>query len=384
MKNHEFCITYKGEIVLATTNIKSRETGECYRAPNIDSYIYGFSKQHLYSMNLYAAELVNKSGYYIVSLYSNSTVVTKDYRNKYGSLIVYGCIDTNCRVYEPDEDTYYYDAQAKLLLRYKNGIWNIPNTSGYAFISIDPKNTYIYKFTKNSEEFTIQAMANYGYYYTVDNEMYVCDRNYGECMPIDESGYYFTNSGEIYFCIYDSEGLEATECTKQICESGQYYYIDDSYYRCDRNSILTPILSRFCSRRENVVINFPLALTEVLPDNVHRAVKDIGKRNNSTAIIKRRKKNNLDVISGIFTNCIYDVEEKKSTFDLVCINNYVTLDRESDEIKICSIEQLGYVECIEDENNPQKCNISGVSFVMKPYILQTIFFMVVVIFLNLI
>ncbi|KAL6631435.1 scaffoldin [Neocallimastix sp. 'constans'] len=365
LKNQEFCITYKGEIVLATTDIKNRETGECYRAGNINNYIYGYS-QHLYHMNQFAAEMVDQTGFYIISLSTNTTVVSKNYKNKNNSIVVYGCNLSSCRVYEPDEDTYYYDAQARNILRYKNGVWSSPSTSGYAYIAIDPTNTYVYKFVKKGDEIIIQGKANYGYYYTVDNEMYHCDQEDGECKPIDETGYYFTNAGEVFSCVHDSEGLEATECVKQNCVSGQYYYIDDAYYRCEVSSLLVPVVSRYCSYDDNVVVNFPLALTEEYPDKIKQAVDDIQKNNNSTAIVNRRGKNYLEAVSGIFTNCTYNVEETKSTFDLVCVNNYVRVDEETDEVKICSVEQLGYVECMEDEENPEKCTVSGTISLLKP------------------
>jgi len=370
LKNQEFCITYKGEIVLATTDIKNRETGECYRAGNINNYIYGYS-QHLYHMNQFAAEMVDQTGFYIISLSTNTTVVSKNYKNKNNSIVVYGCNLSSCRVYEPDEDTYYYDAQARNILRYKNGVWSSPSTSGYAYIAIDPTNTYVYKFVKKGDEIIIQGKANYGYYYTVDNEMYHCDQEDGECKPIDETGYYFTNAGEVFSCVHDSEGLEATECVKQNCVSGQYYYIDDAYYRCEVSSLLVPVVSRYCSYDDNVVVNFPLALTEEFPDKIKQAVDDIQRNNNSTAVVTRRGKNYLEAVSGIFTNCTYNVEETKSTFDLVCVNNYVRIDDDSDEVKICSVDQLGYVECIEDEDNPEKCSISGAFRVWKPSLLLT-------------
>jgi len=370
LKNQEFCITYKGEIVLATTDIKNRETGECYRAGNINNYIYGYS-QHLYHMNQFAAEMVDQTGFYIISLSTNTTVVSKNYKNKNNSIVVYGCNLSSCRVYEPDEDTYYYDAQARNILRYKNGVWSSPSTSGYAYIAIDPTNTYVYKFVKKGDEIIIQGKANYGYYYTVDNEMYHCDQEDGECKPIDETGYYFTNAGEVFSCVHDSEGLEATECVKQNCVSGQYYYIDDAYYRCEVSSLLVPVVSRYCSYDDNVVVNFPLALTEEFPDKIKQAVDDIQKNNNSTAVVTRRGKNYLEAVSGIFTNCTYNVEETKSTFDLVCVNNYVRVDDETDEVKICNVDQLGYVECIEDEDNPEKCSVSGAFRVWKPSVLLT-------------
>jgi len=371
LKNQEFCITYKGEIVLATTDIKNRETGECYRAGTINNYIYGYS-QHLYHMNQFAAEMVDQTGFYIISLSTNTTVVSKNYKNKNNSIVVYGCNLSSCRVYEPDENTYYYDAQAKNILRYKDGVWSSPSASGYAYIALNPTTSYIYKFAKKGDEVIIQGKANYGYYYTIDNEMYHCDQEDGECKPIDETGYYFTNAGEIYYCVHDSEGLEITECVKQNCVSGQYYYIDDAYYRCEVSSLLVPVVSRYCSYDDNVVVNFPLALTEEFPDKIKQAVEDIQKNNNSTAVVTRRGKNYLEAVSGIFTNCTYNVEETKSTFDLVCVNNYVSMDKETDEVKICNVDQLGYVECIEDEDNPEKCKVSGAFHVWKFSIFMTV------------
>jgi len=373
LRNQEFCITYKGELVLATTDIKSRETGDCYKANSINSNIYGYS-QYLYSMNIYSAEMVDQTGYYIISLSTNTTVVSKNYKTKNNNIVVYGCQLSNCKVYEPEESTYYYDAQANTILRYKDGVWRTPETSGYAFISIDPSNTHVYRFTRNNDgTIKINSRANYGYYYTVDNEMYNCDRGEnGDCSLIEDTGYYFTNQGEVYYCIYDSEELEPTECTKQACFSGQYYYIEEAYYRCEANSVLVPVISRYCSYNDNVIVNFPLAISEELPDKIKQAVESVEKNNNSTAIISVRGKNFLKSVSGIFTNCTYNVEETKSSFDLVCVNNYVAVDEETSETKICSLEQLGYVECIEDENNPEKCNVSGNVMILRSFTFFTI------------
>jgi len=359
LKNQEFCITYKGELVLAKQDIKNRETGECYKATSITNSIYGYS-QYLYNMNVFSAQMVDETGYYIVNLSTNTTVVSKNYKTKNNNLVVYGCQLSSCKEYVPDEDVYYYDARAKTILRYYDGVWTTPSNSGYAYISLNPASSYIYRFTKKLDEVTINAIASYGYYYTVDGEMYHCNQEEdGGCSPISNTGYYFTNAGEVYYCVHDSEELEPTECTKQACVSGQYYYIDEAYYRCESSSTLVPVMSRYCSYNENVVINFPLALTEEYPDKIKQAVDGIEKNNNSTAIVNRRGKNYLESISGIFTNCTYNVEETKSTFDLVCVNNYVAVDKETDEVKICSMEQLGYVECVEDEENPEKCNVSG-------------------------
>jgi len=119
-------------------------------------------------------------------------------------------------------------------------------------------------------------------------------------------------------------------------------------------------------------MNFPLALTEELPDKIKQGIDDIQKNNNSTAVVKRRGKNYLESISGIFTNCTYNVEETKSTFDLVCLNNYVAVDEKTDEVKICNVDQLGYVECVEDEENPEKCTISKAFHSRKSSLFLTI------------
>jgi len=225
----------------------------------------------------------------------------------------------------------------------------------------------------------IQTKANHGYYYTIDNEMYLCEE--ATCAPIDDTGYYFTSTGEVYYCIYDSEELETTECTRQYCISGQYYSIKDAYYRCESNSILTPVNSRYCSFDENVVINYPLVLNEELPGNIKQAVESIEKNNKSSAIISRRK-NILKSVSGIFTNCTYNVEESKASFDLVCVNNFVTINKESKEVKICSIEQLGYVECIEDEENPKKCTVST-AYMKKPSLFVVLLVLFIITFYHL-
>jgi len=383
LKNQEFCITYKGELVLAKQDINNRETGECYKANSITNTIYGYS-QYLYNMNIFSAEMVDESGYYIVNLSTNTTVVSKNYKTKNNNLVIYGCQLSSCKEYTPDEDTYYYDARAKTILRYRNGIWSTPDTSGYAYISLDPSTSYIYRFTKKLDEITINAMANYGYYYTVDGEMYHCNQDEdGHCVPISSTGYYFTNAGEVFYCVHDSEELEPTECTKQACVSGQYYYIDEAYFRCESSSTLVPVMSRYCSYSENVIINFPLALTDEYPDKIKQAVEGIEKNNNSTAIVTRRGKNYLESVSGIFTNCTYNVEETKSTFDLVCVNNYVAVDKETDDVKICSMEQLGYVECIEDEENPEKCNISwALPTVLHPSFVYILIMTIIVAFIN--
>ncbi|ORX42976.1 scaffoldin [Piromyces finnis] len=355
LNDKEFCITYKGELVLAGENIKSRETGDCFKSNNIISNTFGYS-QHLYEMNSNAAQIVDATGYYIVSLATNSTATYKDYNNKNNKIKIYGCKKSQCKEYQPLEDIYYYDYSSRHLYKYAHGEWTTPQTSGYVFASTMPNDLYVYKFSTTMNKVTLEGKAVSGYYYTVDNEMYDCDENNG-CEKISDNGYYFTNHGEIYYCLYDSEGLEKTTCVKQNCSTGQYYYIDGTYYRCESGSIYNYISAKYCHYNEKITVNFPTAMNSEYPQEINNAIRKIAKNNNSTAIINSKVKNYLTVIPGIFTNCTYNSEDKTTKFDLVCINNYVTLDEE-DNAQICSISQLGYVECIDDENNKGKCNPS--------------------------
>ncbi|ORX49589.1 scaffoldin [Piromyces finnis] len=365
LNGREFCITYKGELCLAKSDIKNRETGECYKSSEWNTNIYGYGQsKHLYSMSLYQAQLVDYSGYYLVSLSTNTTVQMSETYSKImainNDIVLYGCERSNCKELQPKELVYYYDERAKIMMRFKNGKWEAPSASGYALISLDPNTTNIYKFTKEKDIVKIEEAVDYGYHYTIDKEMYDCSKENEEtCRLIENTGYYFTNYGEVYYCVYDSEGLEETECTRQTCINGQYYYINEAYYRCESNVSLQPVKSRSCSADENVVMNFPVALTQEYPFNVKQAMDNIEKNNYSNAILPRRNKETLVSVSGIFTNCTYDVEEKKSTFDMVCLQNYVTMDKNSKEIKICSVEKLNYVECEEDEEKPEKCHVSG-------------------------
>jgi len=361
LNGREFCITYKGELVLAAQDIKNRETGDCYKASGINSNIYGYN-QYLYNMDVYSASVIDDNGYYLVSISTNSTVSSKDYKNRLvssNSIKVYGCHSSTCKVFEPESGVYYYDSRAKTILKKEDNTWMAPSTSGYALVSINPDEKFIYKFKAELDEITLLSKAASGYYYTVDNEMYECNENDNECLPITETDYYFTNTGEIYYCVYDSENLEKTECTKQSCYVGQNYFISDNYYRCEAGSFFTPIKSRSCKYDENVIVNFPTILKDEFPTEIKLAIENIEKNNNSTAVAVRSNKKYLSVVPAIFTNCTYNVEETEASYDLVCVNNFVAVNDEDDTVDICSIENLGFVECVDDEENPEKCTPSG-------------------------
>ncbi|ORX44739.1 scaffoldin [Piromyces finnis] len=361
LNGREFCITYKGEIALAAHDIKNRETGECYKASSISNYIYGYN-QYLYKMNLYSATIIDENGYNIVSLSTNNTISTKDYKNRLlsgNSIKIYGCHSSTCKVYEPEEGVYYYDGAAKTIIKKDTNGWVSPSTSGYALVSVNPGEKYIYQFKTELDAVTLISKATTGYYYTVDNEMYDCNDSDKACVLITETDYYFTNTDEIYYCVYDSENLEKTECTKQSCYIGQNYYISGNYYRCEAGSYLTPIKSRYCKYDENVIVNFPTILKEEFPNSIKQAIENIEKNNNSTAVAARSNKKYLSVVPAIFTNCTYNVEETEASYDFVCLNNFVAVNEEDDSLEICSIENLGYVECVDDESNPEKCNPSS-------------------------
>ncbi|KAL6607267.1 scaffoldin [Neocallimastix sp. 'constans'] len=381
IKSREFCITYKGELVLVTNDIKSRETGECYKADTMNSKIYGLS-QYMYAMNAFSAERIVDTAYYVVSLSTNSTATLRDFDSRNNSVRIYGCTETKCKIIEPKEDIYYYDSISQYMFRYRDGKWHSPQASGYALVSTDPNDVYVNRFSVTNNRTTIDGKVKTGYYYTIDNEMYECDQDKYQCEKIDNNGYYFTVSGEVYQCIYDSEGLEATECVKKNCLIGQYYYINSKYYYCGSGYMLNLVTDKTCEYDDRVIINYPVAFSEAYPDRIRSAVENVALINNSTAAVTNINNKYITSVSGVFTNCTYTVEEKDSEFDLVCVNNFVTVNEETKNAEICSLANLGYVECVEDENNPEKCSpsaatsriVKGFSFILS-IIVSTLFYL---------
>jgi len=310
-------------------------------------------------MNAFAAERVVDTAYYVVSMSTNSTATIRDYDGRNNSVRVFGCIESKCDLVTPKEGVYYYDKVSTYMFRYTQKKWVSPQGSGYAVVSVDPTDTYINRFSLNNNRTTIDGKVRTGYYYTVDNEMYECDQDKNQCEKITSNGHYFTVSGEIYQCVYDSEGLEETECVKKNCIVGQYYYIDKKYYYCGSGYMLSLVSDKTCEFDDRVIINFPVAFSEHYPEKIKNAVESINVVNNSTAMVTNLNGKYVSSVSGVFTNCTYTVEEKDSEFDLVCMNNYVAVNEKTDNVEICSIAHLGYIECVNDENNSEKCNVSG-------------------------
>jgi len=357
MNNQNVCITYKGEIVLTSAEIQSHETDTCYKSNDINTNIYGYN-QNLYLMDSNSVQLIQNTSYFFINSISHTMANYKDFINgKNYSVLVYGCLLSNCHLYEPEEGLYYYNTVGKYLIKYENGVWTTPKTSGYALVSINPNEVYIYKFSIVSGNTILENKASEGFYYTIDEEMYVCTNQSHVCEKISESGYYFTASDEMYYCLYDSEHIEKTTCYKQTCTAGQYYFIEDRYHRCEKNSILHPVSQKYCSNFEKVIINFPTMYKNEMPTQVKKAIDNIEIHNNSTSVVKSNNINTMNIVPGIFTNCTYNNEDDTTNFDLICISNYVLVDEDKDA-KICSIEKLGYIECEADPENPGKCHAS--------------------------
>ncbi|ORX44696.1 hypothetical protein BCR36DRAFT_301108, partial [Piromyces finnis] len=358
MDGQSICITYKGEIVLISDETQSYESGECYKSSNINTNTYNYYK-NLYIMNSNSAQLVKDASYYFINSITNTIANYKEFINgKNYSVIMYGCLMSGCNKLEPEEDIYYYSTVGKYLIKYEKGIWTSPQTSGYALVSINPNEVYIYKISVTYDNKVIlENKVSDGFYYTIDEEMYECKNQNPVCEKISESGYYFTETNEMYYCLYDSEHIEKTVCYKQTCIPGQYYFIEYRYHRCEKNSYLNPVSPLYCFPKDKVIINFPIMYKDSMPSYIRKAIDNIENNNNSTAIIKSNNINNMNYVPGIFTNCTYNQEDDTTKFDLICISNFVEV-KDKKDAKICSIENLGFIHCEEDKDNSEKCNAS--------------------------
>jgi len=362
LKSTEFCVTSAGELVIAANDIEAKKSGDCYKANSMSNEIFGYSA-NLYKLSLYDATLIDTTGYYLITVSTNSTTEYKEFNSKNNDIILYGCSLSSCSVRTPEEGVYYYDNISNYLVRYDSAAsqWVYPTANGYALVSTEPGQKYVRKFTVDStstNKVTLSDKVSDGYYYTTDNEMYECPNTEGtSCDLIDESMYVMTNDNELYYCNVDDDNLASTVCNKQSCVLGELYYIGGYHFRCVTGNVFNILSTKYCNTEELVVVNFPTAFSETYPTNVKAAVDEIAKNNNNTATVKAGS-NHLTVIPGIFTNCTYDKEEKIASFDLVCIENYVVLDSEK-EPQICSTAKLGFVGCNEDSENPDKCNPSS-------------------------
>jgi len=359
IEENDFCITAEGYLVVAGEKIKSRETGKCYMSTSINTNALAYSySANLYLLNSNAAKQVTTTGYFFAE---NSKYQSAEYRvfnSTRSGITLYGCINKNCQVVEPEPDVFYFDMLTNYLIQKKDNTWISPFNIGYINVSVSPNEKYIYSYTiSDNKELLLTKTTKNGYYYTIDGKMYYCDSGIQLCAEIDNTAYILTNGNELYYCVVDSEG-EATECFKRTCTVGQIYYIKDNYYKCLIGSYFETIKPKSCQPNDVVVINFPLIYSGSFPNTVHKTISNIAK-NNHYVPTEKVSRTSLETVQGVFTNCTYNVYDDLVTYDQICMANHVKLNQDK-EPDICSIQLLGYTFCTVDEgDDPNKCNPSS-------------------------
>ncbi|OUM63760.1 hypothetical protein PIROE2DRAFT_9622 [Piromyces sp. E2] len=362
LHSNELCITYKGELALVFQKIIGYETGPCFKSPSIVSPIYGIS-QYFYEMNANYARRITTSGYYFTDRSTHGPINVKTLSKSWSSsLYLYGCIDHKCKLEVPEENSYYYDQISQQVLKYENSVWHIVETQGYSFIKITPNFSHIHTISKSVNNISIEMVSENGYYHTIDNNMYDCkyskDINNILCSAISNNDYYYTIDQKLYYCIYDSENIERTVCNQQLCFPGQLYYFNKFYYRCaGKNSIYEPVAASTCRNLDTVVINYPTFLEKEYPSRVQLMLEYMYEVNIDD-IETHYNSSYIPSITGIFDQCQYDENNNISTFNLVCLKNFVALSSVNPP-KICSIRRMGFVECVEDEEHPGRCHPDG-------------------------
>ncbi|ORX44740.1 scaffoldin [Piromyces finnis] len=370
--NEEFCIDTSGQLVFLQ-NQTTKSTRQCVMMEYTDSEAYVFSK-NLYRLSSYSAKLIEEKGYYLINNNTRITAEFKDFNDPSQLIILYGCNENHCDEYKPNEGVYYYDNIMKSLFKYENNIWSKATISGYANISLYPGYTHVFKFDVDNDSAIIKSkgLMN-GIFYTIDQKMFQCDLN-KECREIEDTGYVMTSSGNIYYCeynskattqkVYEDTSLESSNkgyrnilssCIKQKCNVGEYYYLKNNYYQCLRDSIFSLMKMEQCidyidvkDIKENhsdiastegfgkYIIHFPLMDQENYPENIKYMNYLITVHNNSTAEDSYVSSDYLSSISGVFSNCRYDLETATMVFDLICINNYVSsakqLEKQNEEL----------------------------------------------------
>jgi len=361
LNKNELCITYKGELALVYDTIIAYETGGCYKSASITTNIYGLSRS-FYKMDSFSAEKIINSGFYFTVFPSNEPINTKKFPKFWSPpLTLYGCIDHECDIYAPYQNSYYLDALTQAVLYFEEGHWQLIEGQGYLFLRVHPNRSHLYKISKSAlNDFTVEAVQEEGFYHTMDNDMYECrydKKNVKEinCHPISENDYYFTKEGKIYYCLYDAFKIEKTQCTQQLCFEGQYYFFKGKYYQClGKDSLYVPVSHSNCNEEDTVVIHYPIVMKDLFPERVTNMlqymydahISDIESNYNSSYIPS---------ITGLFKDCRYDSASETATFDLICIKNFVLLSAVRPP-QLCSIRRMGYVECKEDEDHPGRCH----------------------------
>lgn len=154
--------------------------------------------------------------------------------------------------------------------------------------------------------------------------------------------------------------LNKYKCKRMKCNLNELYSIYDAYYRCTSNDTLLKINNNQCSFNEKVIINYPTMFSNAMDEDVYRQVLNSDslqeKYHIKTKASKKEKSNLIHSIHGVFTNCTYDNEVKVFNYDLICAEDQLLVNLSTKVIEICSKIDFGFVQCIAEDNNPDKCN----------------------------
>ncbi|OUM62957.1 hypothetical protein PIROE2DRAFT_10647 [Piromyces sp. E2] len=387
-ENNEFCLTENGELVLLIpsrkndidhhkrnrnmvlpSQILTNYTMECIKANQESDTVYGLT-EHFYQLNLKSAKLINNSGYYIVNNYTNKVIDYKDFNKFDHPVKIYSCIKGQCDIIKkPSPNYYYYDHINQLMLKFHpdNSTWELLTNSGYIYASIHPKYESLFKYTTLSGRISLNMIAEEGDYYTLDDKLFSCtkinENDYG-CEQITQPKYYFTVNGFIFHCEnveYEEEDHTKTsfQCTKMKCNQNEIYSIYDNYYRCTSNDLLLKINNKQCTFNDKVVINYPTMFSNAMDEDVYRQVLNAEvlqeKYVFKTSLSKKIKSNVIHSIHGVFTNCTYDKEVKVFNFDLICAEDQIMVNLNTKIIEICSKMDYGFIQCVAEDSNPDKC-----------------------------
>ncbi|ORX44993.1 hypothetical protein BCR36DRAFT_585870 [Piromyces finnis] len=156
------------------------------------------------------------------------------------------------------------------------------------------------------------------------------------------------------------------------CNLDEIYSINDNYYRCLSNDILLKINNKHCTFDEKVVINYPTMFSNSMDEDVYRQVlnSEILQEKYSLKVssTQKIKSNVIHSIHGVFTNCTYDQDVKVFNYDLICAEDQIMVNITTKIIEICSKMDYGFVQCIAEDTNPDKCNPSSSTRIVLPII----------------
>jgi len=375
-------------------------TMACIKANQEGVAVYGLTKEHFYQLHLKSASLVTSSGYYLVNPYNHQGMETKDFTKPGLTPTIYSCLEGQCEVTrKPSSHYYYYDNRSQLLVKYRpsNSTWEVLNSSGFVHVSLNPRYESIFRYSPLLDRIALTPITEEGDYYTLDEKLYTCvkvSENDYSCELITTPNDYFTVNGFILHCEdkeieEEEEGEEDQrkeenstlfQCEIMKCNSDEIYSIYEDYYRCHSNHLLLKINNKQCSFNEKVVINYPTMFNNAMDEDVYRQVLNAEalqeKYHRKTSRSRRRKPedNIIPSIHGVFTNCTYDKEVKVFNYDLICAEDQVMVNLHTKIIEICSKMDYGFVQCVAEENNPDRCNPNASPPMINiPYFKQILF-----------